>query len=166
LGNRCKVEGMSGGWIFLLSIAAFFVWVYTSDWLWDLLASFADWLVSIGGYGLSNAVFAALVGAGCFAGLEITRRRLHRVDIEGETEPINPPYDYETTARPSVWLGWTAGVVCWVAGFVILPAGYPRVFTIGPVIGTTAVLAGRMEAAHARTMDARRGMPPAVTGHA
>ena len=63
-----------------------------------------------------------------------------------------------------MWLGWTAGVVCWVVGFVILAAGYPQVFIIGPVVGTTAVLAGRMEAAHARTMDARRGMPPAVAG--
>lgn len=164
MGLKTKAEGLSGGRFFLLSIAAFLVWFYASDWLWDLLASFADWLVSIGGYGLSNAVFAALVGAGCFAGLEITRRRMRRVEIEGDPERINPPYDYETTARPSVWLGWTAGVVCWLAGFVILAAGYPHVFIIGPVIGTTAVLAGRMEAAHARNMDARRGMPPAVAG--
>ncbi|MEX5307591.1 hypothetical protein RF644_17740 [Kocuria sp. CPCC 205258] len=164
MGLKTKAEGLSGGRLFLLSIAAFLVWFYASDWLWDLLASFADWLVSIGGYGLSNAVFAALVGAGCFAGLEITRRRLRRVEVDGDPEPINPPYDYETTARPSVWLGWTAGVVCWVAGFVILTAGYPHVFIIGPVIGTTAVLAGRMEASHARAMDARRGMPPAVAG--
>ena len=104
------------------------------------------------------------MGAGCIALLEITRRRLHRVEIAGDQEPINPPYDYETTARPSVWLGWTAGVVCWVAGFVILAAGYPHVFIIGPVIGTTAVLAGSMGLTHARAMDARRGMPPAVAG--
>lgn len=155
---------MSGGQVFLLWLAGFFIWTYTADWVEARLVGFVNWLVSIGGYGLSNAVFAALVGAGCFALLEITRRRVHRVEVEGDPEPINPPYDYETTARPSVWLSWTAGVVCWVAGFVILAAGYPHVFIIGPVIGTTAVLAGRMEAAHARAMDARRGMPPAVAG--
>jgi hypothetical protein len=162
MGIRTKLTDMPGGWVFLLGVVGFFVWFYASDWLWDLLASFVDWLVSIGGYGLSNAVFAALVGAGCFALLEITRRRLHRVEADGDPEPINPPYDYETTARPSVWLGWTAGVACWVAGFVILASGYPHVFIIGPVIGTTAVLAGRLELTHARAMDARRGMPPAV----
>ena len=112
MGIRTELTNMSGGWVFLLGVVGFIVWFYASDWLWDLLASFADWLVSIGGYGLSNVVFAALV----------------------------------------------------LAGFVILAAGYPQVFIIGPVVGTTAVLAGRMEAAHARTMDARRGMPPAVAG--
>lgn len=162
MGIRTKVEGLSGGQVFLLWLAGFVVWVCAVDWVEARMAGFVDWLVSIGGYGLSNAVFGALVGAGCFALLEITRRRLHRVEIEGDPEPINPPYDYETTARPSVWSGWTAGVVCWVAGFVILAAGYPHVFVIGPVVGTAAVLAGRMELTHARAMDARRGMPPAL----
>jgi hypothetical protein len=164
MGFRTKAEGLSGGRVFLLWLAGFVIWVYTVDWIETRMVGFVDWLVSIGGYGLSNAVFATLVGAGCCAGLEITRRRLRRVENEGDPEPINPPYDYETTARPSVWLGWTAGVVCWVAGFVIPAAGYPHVFVIGSVVGTTAVLAGRMEIAHARAMDARRGMPPAVAG--
>lgn len=164
MGFRTKAEGLSGGQVFLLWLAGFFVWAYTADWVEARLVAFVNWLVSIGGYGLSNAVFAALVGAGCFVGLDVTRRRLRRIETDGDPEPINPPYDYETTARPSVWLGWTAGVVCWVAGFVILAVGYPQVFIIGPIVGTTAVLAGRMEASHARAMDARRRMPPAVAG--
>ncbi|MUN63661.1 hypothetical protein GMA12_10970 [Kocuria sediminis] len=45
---------------------------------------------------------------------------------------------------------------------MVLAVGYPHVFVIGPVVGTTAVLAGRMEFAHARAMDARRGMPPST----
>lgn len=61
-----------------------------------------------------------------------------------------------------VFLLWLAGFVVWVAGFVILAAGYPHVFVIGPVVATAAVLAGRMELTHARAMDARRGMPPAL----
>lgn len=165
MGIRSKVEGLSGGWVFLLWLVGFFVWTYISDWIDALLTGFVDWLVSIGGYGLSNAVFAALVGAGCFAILEATRRRQRRIEADGDPEPINPPYDYATTARPSVWLGWTAGVVCWAAGIALLATGYPHVFIIGPVVGTTAVLAGRMEFTHARTMDARRGIPPAVAGH-
>jgi len=40
-------------------------------------------------------------------------------------------------------------------------AGFGSAWVLGPVIGTAFILGARMESAHARTMDARRGRPPA-----
>jgi hypothetical protein len=37
--------------------------------------------------------------------------------------------------------------------------------TFWPIVGTTILWVGRMEMAHARVMDARRGQPPAPVDH-
>lgn len=138
--------------------------VFVSEWLEGRLVAFVDWLVRIGGYGLSNIVFGVLVGAISLIVLDRVRSRQRGLEAKGDPDPPKPPFDYTTGSRGSLWLGWAAGLIGWGAGAVMLLHGSLALFVIGPVIGTAAVLWGRQELAHAEVMDARRGAPPETAG--
>ncbi|MFF0989620.1 hypothetical protein [Kocuria nitroreducens] len=61
--------------------------------------------------------------------------------------------------RDRTWwwgIGAWAGTLAWLVFLGPAPA-----LVLGPVLGTTLVLYGRLERAHAQVMDARRGLPPA-----
>jgi hypothetical protein len=122
-------------------------------------------LITIGGYGLTNSVAGLLAAAVCFVIYSRTRVRHRKLEVEGDPERLPVTTDYVTMATPTVVLGWMAGVVTWgVALLLLAVAGFGSAWVLGPIIGTAFILGARMEAAHARTMDARRGMPPS-TGH-
>jgi hypothetical protein len=93
--------------------------------------------------------------------------RGHRkLELEGDPEPLAPPYEYEVPAKAFLWLGWIAGVLCWAYGAISAVFGFYEVVIVGPILGTAAIAGGHMSLAHARAMDARRGRPPAVAGRA
>ncbi|MFF0904331.1 UNVERIFIED_CONTAM: hypothetical protein RF653_11705 [Kocuria sp. CPCC 205316] len=52
-------------------------------------------------------------------------------------------------------LGWVIPVL------LLISLGPASALSPWPILGTTALIYGRMEMAHARVMDARRGRPPA-----
>ena len=59
-------------------------------------------------------------------------------------------------------MGWAFGIITWVATLAwLIFVGVGAVLTFWPILGTTLLWAGRMEMAHARVMDGRRGQPPA-----
>lgn len=63
-------------------------------------------------------------------------------------------------------MGWAFGIITWVATLAWLVfVGVGSAMTFGPILGTTILWVGRMEMAHARVMDARRGQPPAPVDH-
>lgn len=119
------------------------------------------WVVATGGYGLSNAVAGLIALAVCFVVHSRTRARHQELEAEGDPEPLPATTDYLTMAQPTVVLGWMGGVVAWGATLLLLVvAGFGSAWVLGPIIGTAFILGARIEAAHARTMDARRGTPP------
>lgn len=88
------------------------------------------------------------------------RAKQLRLETEGDPDPLPAPYDYETQAKVGFYAGWLFGAAAWAVTVVLLLfAGPTGPWVLGPVVGTTAVVAGRVELAHARVMDARRGGP-------
>lgn len=131
----------------------------------EVLEATWNWLVAIGGYGTANAVVGLLALTLCFVFVQRMRVKQLKREAEGDPDPLPEPYDYETQAQAGFYGGWIVGVAAWTAGAVLLVfAGPAGPWVLGPIIGTTAVVAGRMELAHARVMDARRGRPPAPHG--
>ncbi|GAA1747136.1 hypothetical protein GCM10009767_02290 [Kocuria aegyptia] len=121
-------------------------------------------LIVIGGYGLTNSVAGLIALAVCFAIYSRTRARYRKLEAEGDPERLPATTDYVTMSMPTVVLGWMAGVVVWgVTLLLLVIAGFGSAWVLGPIIGTALILGARMEAAHARTMDARRGTPPVTT---
>ena len=121
-----------------------------------------DWVLATGGYGLSNAVAGLITLTVCFVMHSRTRARHQKLEEEGDPEVLPRTTDYVTTATPTVVLCGMAGVVAWaVTVLLLVVAGFSSAWVIGPIIGTAFILGARTESAHARTMDALRGMPPA-----
>ncbi|WP_298582986.1 hypothetical protein [uncultured Kocuria sp.] len=122
-------------------------------------------MVAIGGYGFSNAVLGLLTLGVCFIGIQRTHVRHARLEDEGDPDPLPAVYDYVTQAQGGVFMGWGAAVLGWAIPLLLLIfVGPLSALTPAPILGTTALIYGRMEMVHARAMDARRGMPPAVAG--
>lgn len=120
-------------------------------------------LIAIGGYGLTNSVAGLIALAVCFAIYSRTRALHRKLEVEGDPEKLPATTDYVTMSMPTVVLGWMAGVVVWgVTLLLLVVAGFSSAWVLGPIIGTALILGARMEAAHARVMDARRGRPPAT----
>ena len=127
---------------------------------------FRSWLVATGGYGFSNAIIGLLTLGGCFIGVQRLHVKHRRLETEGDPDPLPAPYDYQTQAQGGVFMGWAFGIITWVATLAWLVfVGVGSAMTFGPILGTTILWVGRMEMAHARVMDARRGQPPAPVDH-
>jgi hypothetical protein len=125
-----------------------------------------DWVIATGGYGLSNAIAGLAAATVCFVIYARTRARHRQLEDEGDPERLPATTDYATMSMPTVVLGWMVGVVAWAVTVVVLVfAGPGSAWVIGPIVGTAFIFGARMESAHAKLMDARRGMPPAVAGH-
>ncbi|MUN64907.1 hypothetical protein GMA12_17470 [Kocuria sediminis] len=89
-----------------------------------------------------------------------------RLETEGDPDPLPAPYDYQTQAQAGLFMGWAFGIITWAATVAWLAfVGVGAALTFWPILGTTILWAGRMEMAHARVMDARRGHPPASVHH-
>jgi hypothetical protein len=117
-----------------------------------------EWLVATGGYGLSNAVVGLLALGFCFVLVQRTRVTHAKREAEGDPDPLPRAYDYTTQAQAGLFLGWAFGVLAWAGTLAWLAlVGPGSMVVLGPVLGTTAVIAGRDAMAHARAMDARRG---------
>ncbi|MFI7583151.1 hypothetical protein ACH9DO_05085 [Kocuria sp. M1N1S27] len=143
-------------------LAVWALWTFAAD---DLLEAALDWMVAIGGYGFSNAVLGLLTLGVCFIGIQRTHVRHAELEAEGDPDPLPAVYDYTTQAQAGLYLGWGAAVLGWAVPLLLLIfVGPLSALTPAPIIGTTLLVCGRMQLAHARTMDARRGMPPAVAG--
>ncbi|MEF3121683.1 hypothetical protein [Kocuria flava] len=141
-------------------VAAWFLWTFLGD---ELLEAVWSWLIAVGGYGLTNAVSGLIALSSCFVVLIRTRVRHRQLETQGDPEPLPATTDYVTTALPMVVLCWLVGVGAWgVTVLLVALAGFGSAWVLGPIIGTAFILGARMESAHARTMDARRGMPPAA----
>lgn len=141
-------------------VAAWFLWTFVAD---DLLEAALDWMVAIGGYGFSNAVLGLLTLGVCFIAIQRTHVKHARLEAEGDPDPLPAVYDYTTQARAGLYLGWGAAVLGWTIPLLLLVfVGPLSALTPAPILGTTMLIYGRMEMAHARVMDARRGKPPAV----
>ena len=131
--------------------------------LGELLEASMGWLIATGGYGLSNAVVGLIGLAFCFVLIQRTHVRHRKLEADGDPEPLPASTDYVTQAQPGFFMGWGIGVIAWAGTLAFLASFGPApAVVLGPVIGTTAIIAGRMEMAHAKVMDARRGRPPAA----
>lgn len=140
-------------------IAAWVLWTTVGD---DLMMAVLDWMVTVGGYGFSNAVLGLLTLGVCFIGIQRAHVRHARLEDEGDPEPLPAVYDYTTQAQAGLYLGWGAAVLGWaIPALLLVFVGPLSALTPAPIIGTTALIYGRMEMAHAQAMDARRGQPPA-----
>jgi hypothetical protein len=126
-----------------------------------------DWVIATGGYGLSNAIAGLIAAVVCCKVYAHTRARHRKFETEGDPEQLPATTDYATMAMPTVVLGWMVGLVAWAVTVVLLVfAGPGSAWVLGPIVGTAFILGARMESAHAKVMDAHRGMPPAVAGPA
>lgn len=142
-------------------IPAYFIGYIVLD---QLLRAGLNWLVATGGYGLSNAVIGLLGLVLGFVVIQRTHVRHRKLETDGDPEPLPAPYDYVTQAQPGLIMGWVVGVIAWAGTLaMVFFFGPASAVVLGPIIGTTAIIAGRMEMAHAKVMDARRGRPPAAT---
>lgn len=137
-------------------VVYFFVSTFLDDWIADRFTTSMHALVSIGGYGLSNLVVGLLVGTACHVCYVLYQRKLLDLQVNGDPEPLRPPYDYQTQAQAGLWLGWLGGVGCWILGAAMLFLWYPAAWVFGPIVGTTLIVAGHRRMAHARIMDAQR----------
>ncbi|MEX5299289.1 hypothetical protein RCG67_10980 [Kocuria sp. CPCC 205292] len=140
-------------------IAAWFLWTFVAD---EVLEAALDWMVAVGGYGFSNAVLGLLTLGVCFIAVQRTHVKHARREAEGDPDPLPAAYDYVTQAQAGLCLGWGAAVLGWALPLLLLILlGPASALSPWPVLGTTALIHGRMEMEHARVMDARRGRPPA-----
>lgn len=144
-------------WLWWLT--AWFLWTFIAD---ELLEAALDWMVAIGGYGFSNAVLGLVTLGVCFIGIQRTHVKHAKSEAEGDPDPLPAVYDYVTQAQGGVFMGWGAAVLGWAIPLLLLIfLGPASALSPWPILGTTALIHGRMEMAHARVMDARRGSPPA-----
>lgn len=140
-------------------IGVWLLWTVVGD---EIARSALDRLVSVGGYGFSNAVLGLLALGGCFIAVQRTRVKHEKLETHGDPAPLPAPYDYETQAKAGLFMGWAGGIVAWAGTLAWLAfLGPAPALALGPVLGTTLVIYGRMEMAHAQVMDAWRGRPPA-----
>ena len=143
----------------LWGLGAWLFWFIVAD---ELVEAALAWLVATGGYGFSNAIIGLLTLGGCFIGIQRLHVKHRRLETEGDPDPLPAPYDYQTQAQGGVFAGWAFGIITWVATLAwLIFVGVGAVLTFWPILGTTLLWAGRMEMAHARVMDGRRGQPPA-----
>lgn len=139
--------------------AAWFLWTFVAD---ELLEAALDWMVATGGYGFSNAVLGLLTLGVCFIGIQRTHVKHSKLETEGDPDPLPAVYDYVTQAQGGVFFGWGAAVLGWAIPVLLLIfLGPASALSPWPILGMTALIYGRMEMAHARVMDVRRGRPPA-----
>jgi hypothetical protein len=103
----------------------------------------------------------------CFFVYQRLKAGYRLLETDGDPDPLPMSTDCSTVAAPMVWLCWIAGAAAWGVTLVLLiVAGPASAWVLGPIIGTTFILGARLESAHARVMDARRGRPPAAAGGA
>ena len=144
------------GWAWLLSL--YMVWNVVGQ---HVISWALDGLVSLGGYGFSNAFLGMLALGGSF--IVIQRRQVYyeKMQAQGDPNPLPRSVDYATQAQIGLFVGWSVGILGWgwALGWLVYQGPAPAL-VLAPIVGTAAVMAGRAGMTHARAMDARSDRPP------